>query len=469
LFQEIFNFKHFHNVLNTLSDGIYITDNVGTTLWMNQSSEKIIQKPRSELIGRRVQDLEAEGIFTPSVTRLALENGRNTSTVSVMKNGRKLLVTGHLLFNDQGQIDLVVCLSRDITEIVRTTSQLEETEALLRSYTEELRRLQMNNLKKELPSQLIGKSKVFSSLLELIDKLAIVDTTVLITGETGVGKSAIAKYMHQLSEQKDKPFIQINCGALPESLIESELFGYQKGAFTGANPNGKSGLVKMAENGTLFLDEIGELPLHLQVKLLQLIQEKTYYPIGSTEINKANVRIISATNCDLSEKVKIGKFRADLYYRMNILPIHIPPLRERKEDIFALLFFYLNKYNEKHNKKRRFSNSVLPLLQNYQWPGNIRELEHTVERLVIVANEDEIDLDDLPPETFRRHPSTNFGYLNGIEEGSTLPSIVEQIERELIQTVYETHKNTRNTADILGITQSALMRRVKKYQLILDK
>jgi transcriptional regulator with PAS, ATPase and Fis domain len=435
---------------------------------MNQSSEKIIQKPRSELIGRRVQDLETEGIFTPSATRLALENGRNTSTVSVMKNGRKLLVTGHLLFNEQGKIDLVVCLARDITEIVRTTSQLEETEALLRNYTEELRRLQMKNQKVKIPLQLIGKSKVFLSLLELIDKLATVDTTVLITGETGVGKSAIAKYIHQLSEQKDKPFIQINCGALPESLIESELFGYQKGAFTGANPNGKSGLVKMAEKGTLFLDEIGELPLHLQIKLLQLIQEKTYYPIGSTEIHTANVRIISATNCDLSEKVKTGKFRADLYYRMNILPIHIPPLRERYEDIFALLFFYLDKYNERHNKKRRFTNPVLTLLQNYHWPGNIRELEHMAERLVIVSNDDEISPDDLP-ETFLHETSPPPGYLNRIEEGETLPDIIEQIERELIQSVYETHKNTRKTADILGITQSALMRRVKKYQLSLEK
>lgn len=326
---------YFLEIFNSISDGIYISDKNGKTLWMNKASERMCERSRKEMIGKSVAQLENEGIFSPSATKLTLESRQTVSTVQEMANGRKYMVTGHLILNAKNDIQYVIAHSRDITEVVRTASKIEDMEALLRRYSQEIRR--MNNkfvLLNDKDFHFVGQSNAYNMLLELIEKVAGVETTVLITGETGVGKNVAAQQIHKLSERHDKPFVQINCASIPESLIESELFGYQKGAFTGASANGKIGLVKMAEQGTLFLDEIGELPLHLQSKLLQLLQDKTYMPIGASKLLKADVRIIAATNRDLEKMVANGKFRADLYYRLNILPVKIPPLRERKEDIF---------------------------------------------------------------------------------------------------------------------------------------
>ncbi|GAX90874.1 sigma-54 interaction domain-containing protein [Effusibacillus lacus] len=455
--------KNFEDLLNALSDGIYISDGEGNTLWVNKSSENIIGKPKSELIGRNVRQLEAEGAYNPSITRMVLEAGKTISTVQVMKNGRKYLVTGHLIRNEQEKIELILAHSRDITEAVRTTSQLEETEALLRRYGQEIRNIKLKQNDHLEHRPVIGKSRTFLALQDLIDKVAAVSTTVLITGETGVGKNVIAKRIHQLSERYEKPFVHINCSAIPESLIESELFGYTKGAFTGANSSGKIGLVKMADQGTLFLDEIGELPLHVQSKLLQLIQDKTFMPVGDTRVHMADVRIIAATNQDLAAMSREGRFRSDLYFRLNILPIHVPPLKERREDIFPLLFFYLKKFNREHRQNRKFSPEVLDLLQQYDWPGNIRELENLVERLVITANKTEISMSDLP-ENVRAQNDRENASINMLV-GETLTEMMERIEMKIIEKAYMQHKSTRKTAQALGVTQSLLMRRIKKYGL----
>jgi PAS domain S-box-containing protein len=457
----------YEEILNHLSDGIYISNHEGITLWVNKASAAMCHVPPSELVGRSVWDLEKAGVFTPSVTRLALEAGNTVSTVQSMRDGRKYLVTGHLIRNAQGDVELVVAHSRDITEAVRTTSQLEETERLLRRYSQEILSMKLEQKKVQTTAAIIGRSKSYLALLDLIDKVAEVDTTVLITGETGVGKSVIAKRIHERSKRHDKPFLQINCGAIPESLIESELFGYKKGAFTGACMEGKVGLVKMADKGTLFLDEIGELPLHLQSKILQFLQEKTYLPIGDTHLHSADVRIIAATNRNLAEMMRENKFRPDLYYRLNILPIHVPPLRERQEDILQLLYFYLNKFNDQYLKKRTFSSKVLQILQNYNWPGNIRELENLIERLVITAAKDEISVEDLPDKV---HPGkTDEEGCITLMQGESLPQMVERIEKEAIVRSLTRQRSTRKAAKELGITQSALMRRLKKYNLKVER
>ncbi|WP_404799239.1 sigma-54 interaction domain-containing protein [Bacillus aerolatus] len=309
----------------------------------------------------------------------------------------------------------------------------------------------------------MGKSPAYLTLINMVDKIASTETTVLITGETGVGKNVIANRIHQLSERSHEPFVEINCGAIPETLIESELFGYKKGAFTGANSGGKAGLIKMADKGTLFLDEIGELPIHLQAKLLQFIQHKKFLPIGGTEHQMANVRIIAATNNDLLQQVQEGKFRSDLFYRLNVLPIRVPSVKERKMDIIDLLQFNLEKYNKKHKRHCRLSSDVMNRLQSYDWPGNIRELENLVERLVIIAAHDEIRLEDLPSH-LQTQEKLVFN-LNKYEKGKSLTDILETIEREIIEEAYSEFKTTRKTAEELGITQSLLMRRVRKYKM----
>ncbi|MGE5701063.1 MAG: sigma-54 interaction domain-containing protein [Clostridia bacterium] len=459
-----FKLSHLMNILNALADGIYISDADGTTLWLNDACENLCGYPKAELIGRNVAELEAIGIFNPSIARLVKETGKTTTAIQQVNNRSRFLVTGYLIHDEQGNPELIVGHARDITEAVRTSSQLEETEALLKRYSQEIemmRRQVQNNT----ANTLVGSSRSYQSLLELLKKVAVVDTTLLINGETGVGKTFHAEHIHRLSDRCNGPFIHVNCSAIPEALIESELFGYQKGAFTGASQTGKIGLVKMAEKGTLFLDEISELPYHLQSKLLSLLQNKTYLPIGDTKTRIADVRIIAATNANLLDLVKAGKFRQDLYYRLNVLPIVVPPLRERREDIFPLLYFHLQAFNDKHHQERKFAPEVLDVLQQYDWPGNVRELENMVERLVITARDDEIVIADLPEEL--RSISMNVE-LRSLGTGLSLTERLEQIEAELIQQSLHQHKSSRKTAAALGITQSLLMRRVKKYGLLLE-
>lgn len=461
--KNIFNDNYFTSILNVLSDGIFITDGKGEVLWLNRASENMINVARSKLIGRNVDDLEKQELIMPSVTKMVIKKQNSVSTVQSSDKNHKYIVSGHPIRNEQGIIELIVTHSRGITEVVRTNSQLEEVQALLKRYTQEIMKLRYDNDLSTSENFFIGKSPAYISLINMVDKIASTDTNVLITGETGVGKNVIASRIHQLSERNHEPFVEINCGAIPETLIESELFGYKKGAFSGANSGGKAGLIKMANKGTLFLDEIGELPIHLQAKLLQFIQHKKFIPIGGTVHETANVRIIAATNNDLLQQVQEGKFRSDLFYRLNVLPIKVPSVRERKMDIIDLLQFNLEKYNKKHKRHCRLSPDVIHHLKNYEWPGNIRELENLMERLVIIAANNDIRLDDLP--SYLQTQKKSAFNLNKYENGKSLPDILERIEREIIEEAYSEFKTTRKTAEELGITQSLLMRRLKKFKL----
>jgi len=459
--------EYLFKILDSISDGIYIADKNGITLWLNKASEKVLGKPRREIIGKSISKLEQEGIYSPSAMRRAIEEKQQSvTTVQNLANGQKILVTSHLICNDENEVEYMVTHARVFSNDVRNTSLLEmnEIELLLQRYIQEIRKINIElSYSTENEHFFIGTSEEFHKLSDLISKVGSVDSTVLITGETGVGKNITAQLIHNASSRRNHPFVHINCATIPETLIESELFGYQKGAFTGANSSGKPGLVKQAEGGTLFLDEISELPLHTQSKLLQLLQNKTYMPIGSVKTLKADVRIITATNIDLEEMVKKGHFRADLFYRLNILPIKIPPLRERQEDIFHLLYYYLQKFNLRHNKKRIFSKQVVDVLHQYQWPGNIRELENLVEQLVILAKQDEISINDLPERIVLSNDKKKD--MISISPVSSLTSKLEEMEKEIIEQAYLHHKTIRKTAKALGITYSLLMRRLEKYNI----
>ncbi|KAB7707189.1 PAS domain-containing protein [Bacillus aerolatus] len=454
----------FTDILESIKDAIYIVDHEGTTLWMNSASEAMCRLPRKQMIGRNVRDLEREGVFNPSVSRMALEAGKNVSTVQVMDEGRKYIATGHLVKDKEGKVIVSVAHCRDITEAVKNTSKLKETEELLEKYSAEIRKLTKINPKigDSVALILSGKSRNRVAAGEIIKKIAAVDTTALITGETGTGKSVTAEKIHLLSKRKSKPFVQINCASLPEALLESELFGYERGSFTGAASQGKAGLIQAAEQGTLFLDEIGELPLHLQTKLLHFLQSKKYLPIGAREYKYADVRIITATNRNLEDMAAEGTFRSDLFYRLNVLTVKLPPLRESIDDIEEMARYFLDIFNEKYRMNKSFSDKVVKAFHQYIWPGNVRELENLIERLVILS-EKLIEEKDLPQKMIQqyRDPKAVTASLNH----TTMPDLLEEMEKNMILEALEKKKSTRKAAKYLGVTQSLLMRRVKKYNI----
>src|SRR5690625_2112152 len=290
----------FLDILESIKDAIFISDHEGKTLWLNSASEAMCGVPKSKMMNRNVKDLEKEGLFNPSVLRITLEEGKNVSTVQTVNKGRKFIATGHLVKNKNGKVIAAVAHLRDITDIVSNTSKLQEIEELLEKYSTQIRKLTNMQTNRNAMQQIDFDGKNVNRVIvkNVIEKIAKVDTTALIVGETGTGKTLTAKQIHMLSKRRNGPFVQINCASLPDSLFESELFGYEKGSFTGATSKGKSGLINSAESGTLFLDEIGEMPLHLQTKLLHFLQSKTYMPIGARDSIHSDVRIIAATNKD---------------------------------------------------------------------------------------------------------------------------------------------------------------------------
>ncbi|RST71991.1 PAS domain S-box protein [Siminovitchia acidinfaciens] len=473
--EKLFELSHqnpalFVDILESIKDAIFISDHEGTTLWLNSASEAMCGVPKNKITGRNVRDLEKEGLFKPSVLRMALEEGKNVSTVQTVGEGRKYIATGHLVKNKEGKVIAAVAHLRDITDAVKNTSKLQEIEELLEKYSAQIRKLTSTktNINGVENVKLGGKSNSRILAKKIIEKIAAVDTTALIVGETGTGKSLAAEKIHLLSKRRNGPFVQINCASLPESLLESELFGYEKGSFTGATSKGKTGLIKAAEAGTLFLDEIGEVPLHLQTKILHFLQSKTYMPIGAREPRNADVRIIAATNRDLEQMVEEGTFRSDLFYRLNILTVKIPSLRESRDDIEDLATYFLNMFNEKYNKNKRFSNEVLKKLIQYSWPGNIRELENLIERLVILSEDEFIEEKDLPQKMVEQHMSSNSPY---ISDRGTMTEILEEMEKKMIIDALEKENSTRKAAKFLGVSQSLLMRRIKKYniQLVVEE
>ncbi len=372
-------------IFQASNDGIFITDGEGSILRGNRASERILGYPPEGLIGKRVSDLVEKGIINRSVTMEVLKAQKPATIKQRTAIGKEYIATGTPIFDQEGRIYRVITNLRDITELVELELALESTKA----HADEL--ASDNAAKRSQIMQENGLTTESQSMLKVVDlalKVAQVDATVLILGETGVGKELIAKLIHRTSErEKSGQFIKVNCGAIPSDLLESEFFGYESGAFTGANKEGKPGYFELANQGTLFLDEVGELPLLLQVKLLRVIQERELIRLGGTKTRKVNTRIIAATNRDLEKMVNEGVFREDLFYRLNVLPVNIPPLRNRPEDIPVLLTSFLDKYSQKYGTGKMFSGDSLALLCRYNWPGNVRELENLVERLVITCDE----------------------------------------------------------------------------------
>ncbi len=450
--------KELNSLIDSVYDGLYITDGKGYTTRINKSYTRITGVKAEEVIGKHMQELVDVGYYSQSVTLIVLEKKQPVTIMHTIKGSKRCLITGNPIVDENGEIISVVTTVRDITELINLKEKLEKTERLTRKYHFELEHLRQQQMGS---TEIIGQSKETKQLLDLAYRASQVDATVLLLGETGVGKDVIALTIHKNSPRKNGPFIKLNCAAIPESLLESELFGYEKGAFTGAQSKGKPGMFELADTGTILLDEIGDLPLNLQGKLLRVLQEMEVTRIGGTKPQKLDTRIIAATNKDLKLLAKKGEFREDLFYRLNVIPIEISPLRRRREDIPLLIIHYLNFFNSKYGSVKQFSSQALEVLYDYDWPGNVRELKNLIERLVVIVREDLIDRENIWALLYKQN-LIGPDILSQVQDMS-LEEAVADLERHMITKALDRHKSTRRAAAVLRVSQPTVVRKARKY------
>ena len=459
--------KELDAIFESSYDGFYIADHEGRVTRVNSAWERICGFPRAEVVGKRAHELVGQDWYDKSAAVAALSQKKTVTLLvnltSGPRKGNQVMATGTPVFDDSGNIIQVVVNVRDMTDLEQLQRRLEATEELNQRYASELEQIRLQQLKMD---DLVAKSPAMKRVVEMAARIATVDSTLLIMGESGVGKEVITNKIHALSRRKSQPFIKINCGAIPENLLESELFGYAGGAFTGAKREGKPGMFELASNGTLFLDEICELSLGLQVILLRVLQEKTLVRVGGVKSIPVDVRVIAATNRDLQAMVKAGTFRDDLYYRLNVFGIQIPPLRERREDLPPLLHDLLHKFNLKYGVQKRLAPGTVEKLLNYDWPGNVREMENLMERLVVLVNEPCIEIGHLP-ENMQAKKETSGVDRDAVMLNRIIPykQAVEELETLLLERAFGEHGSTRKMARVLGVNQSTIVRKMKQYQL----
>ncbi|WP_312668862.1 sigma-54 interaction domain-containing protein [Stutzerimonas nitrititolerans] len=442
----------FREIYRNSFDGIFITDGAGKTLMVNEGCERNYGIVAADLVGKNVFELERAGLIRPVIAPRVIATRERVTSIQETRIGKTIMVTGIPLLDEQGNVRKVIINSRDTTELLQLQEELARAQEKLRRYALEVSQLRMSG---PAIAGIVLRSPSMQQISTLAMKVSSVDTTVLITGESGVGKEVMARLIHTESSRSEGPFVKINCGAIPRELLESELFGYDAGAFTGAQRQGKIGMIEVANHGTLFLDEIGELPLDLQVKLLQVLQDKTLVRLGSTRSIAVSVRVVAATNRDLQAMVDSRQFRSDLFYRLNVVPLHVPPLRERREDILPLVQHFLDELNGQYNLTKRFSEQALAALLDHSWPGNVRELRNMIERLVVTTPDALIRTDYLPPQLCVAR--------NGDHEAgpADLRARTARFERELVLEAVERFGSTRAAAKHLKISQSSVVRRMK--------
>lgn len=458
--------ERLNDIIEHSFDGIFITDGEANVLKMNQAYTDITGLKKEDLLGKNMLDLVKDKVISQSGSLIVMKTRKPVTLQQYFKTKKQALITSSPILDKSGQLIMIVTNVRDLTEIYNLKQEVMEKTAKMERLRLELSHLQeISNTE-----QLIVYDDASLSVLLLSRRVAPMDTTVMLLGETGVGKEVMAKYIYQHSIRSKNSFIKINCGAIPPALIESELFGYEKGAFTGANKNGKMGLFELANNGTLFLDEVGELPKDMQVKLLRALQEQEIVRVGGTTPIKINTRIIAATNRNLEEMVQMNKFREDLYYRLTVFPIYIPPLRVRKKDITPLANFFLENLNKKYSFKKTLTPTSIQLLHEYNWPGNIRELKNIIERAVIISSKDEI-----APHDLHLHSHSGLNVYNEEEtsalrntlhlpETSNLKDTLDKIECHYLDHAYNYYGNVRDAAKSLNMTASTFVRKRQRFE-----
>lgn len=425
-------------------DEIFITDGRGKVVATSPSFKILFGINANEMINENVFSLEERGILSPSVTGKVLQSKAPQTLVQETGLGRKIVVSAYPILGADQELLGAISFSRDITELEYLRKTNEHIDRTIKLYEKEIQKM---NDSRRFNSSL---SDNMQKILDLVEKVSDLDVPVLLEGESGVGKNYIAHTIHELSNRKNRPFVEVNCGAIPESLIEAELFGYEEGAFTGAKKGGKIGYFEAAGEGTLFLDEISELPFNLQVKLLSVLQSYKIQRVGGSKKIHIRCRIICATNQNMEKLVEEKKFREDLYYRINVIKIFIPPLRERRQEIIPLTNEIIGEFNQKYNTNKRFSQSMLTWVSCQEWRGNIRELRNFVERALITSNEDMIDMNQAESD---RYSGANM----------TLDQYMEMVEGEFIRRMYQKYPSSVQLAKQLGISQSKANRRINKY------
>ncbi len=446
--------KELDAIIESVDDGIVVADRNGFILRANYAYQQMTGITAEEFVGKHVRELVKQGYIGRSVTEMVVERNSRVTIVDI-RNNKELLLSGTPVYNDSGELVRVVTAIRDVTQLNSLKEQLAQAEEIKNRYY-----LELEHLRSQQPfRKIITNNTEMRKKLDLTFHVAHVDSTVLILGESGVGKELIAQLIHRASKRSQGSFIKINCGAIPVNLLESEFFGYEPGAFTGALKEGKPGLFELAQGGTLFLDEIGEIPLDLQVKILRTLQDKEITRVGGKKSISLDVRIVAATNRDLKKMVRENTFREDLYYRLSVVPIILPPLRNRKEDILPLTTEFLAKFNAQYGYQKWIHPEVMERLLNYDWPGNIRELENTIERLVVTSREECI-----LPENLAGIPAAATDSFS--QPATCLKRVLEAEEKKIIAEAYRTGKSTRKAAVLLGISQSSLVKKLNKYGIV---
>ncbi|MBK5460176.1 sigma-54 interaction domain-containing protein [Peribacillus sp. TH27] len=452
-------------IIETSNNNITITDEKGIILYSNPKLWEIYGMDPASYIGTSVYQLEKEGLLTPSINALVLKEKKAMRIMQHTQTGHVVMSTGYPIFNKEGLLVRVISYGQDQTEILQLQEQYEQLQRIVKGYQTEVEDLREKELDYH---DMIARSNATKQILKTIHNVAKTDATILLLGPSGVGKSTFARSVHNQSNRRKEPFIEVNCSTIPESLFESEIFGYEPGSFTGANKQGMQGLIEQADSGTLFLDEIGELPLAMQAKLLKVLQEKKIKRIGGKKESLINFRLIAATNQDLKGMVNEGKFRLDLFYRLNVIPIQIPALHERKEDIPLLIQHYLQKTNDKYQKLKKFHPTTYEVLTHYQWPGNIRELENLIEQLILIIEEPIIFPKHLPQTITGQIEQTENSSSQTIEQESDenhdLKKTLEKVELQLITKAYKQCKTTYQMAEYLGVSQPTVIYKLKKYK-----
>ncbi|MGE5701044.1 MAG: sigma-54 interaction domain-containing protein [Clostridia bacterium] len=449
---------YFDTMIQTMEESISVIDENGDIVVWTEGAEQIFSYPHNDVIGKPITE------FFPLEMLLTLKTLQTGESVYRKQHQPRedlfvLINTNPIRLNDR--IIGSVAAETDVTSQVRLNQELYNATSKVHSLQQEMAKLSPSsdpfyNIK--------GNSLVIKQIKDKIRKVASTKATVLFLGESGVGKELFARATHDIREDENAPFIAINCGAIAPTLFESELFGYEKGAFSGADQKGKKGMIELARGGTLFLDEVGEMPLDMQVKLLRVLQEKKYYAVGGTKQIEADFRVIAATNKDLAELVKEGKFREDLFYRLNVVTIKIPPLRERIEDIIELCHFFLYEFSKRYNRPiEGISQNVMQEMLSYQWPGNIRELRNTVERLVVFATDGIIKEEDL---TFPQQAKQKTYASLLPDELINLQQELDLHEKKVILHALELEKgNKLATAKRLGISRATLYNKMSKLNI----
>ncbi|MCI8455081.1 MAG: sigma 54-interacting transcriptional regulator [Lachnospiraceae bacterium] len=458
----------YFDVLNNLDVEVVVFDCKGNYEFVNTALVNKRNIPRAKLMKMNVHDFLK--VLDFSVFDLVMEKKRRVSRVQYYRDIHQMnreprlrLTIGVPLFDENGNIQHVVNMMQDIQDFEEICQTSMRENKVMVFEQDEL-------LAAEAP-RIIAKSPAFLRLLELARNVAPLDSTVLLCGESGCGKEVLADYIYRHSERREKPMITVNCAAFPESLIEAELFGYERGAFTGASREGKPGLVSTADGGTLFLDEINSLPLNVQGKLLRTLEDKSIQRIGSTKTKKVDFRLIVATNRNLREMVSEGEFREDLYYRLQVIPLTIPPIRERREDIIPLCLHFLQHFCMKYDVRKELSETVLKELEHYEWPGNVREIRNFAERVAVMTPKAAQEIHSISPglldfggkaeNVAKPREPENFGVPAGFEMQASSGLGREQI----IAALAECGQHRGKAAKLLGISVRKLQYKIKEYHL----